>query len=353
MNILIVKPSSLGDILHAFPAVSLLAEHYPGANIDWLVNRQLAPLIEFHPAVSEAIIFPREELGSPIKFPKTFMSLVHRLREKKYDLIVDFQGLMRSAVFAKLAKSSNVVGFAKPRERISAGLYNRRIDIPTDAVHAVERNLHLVCSLLDIGFVGREPGLKTLQKAHDTVVEKLAKEGIAKNDTIVGIAPVARWKSKTWPPEFFADVVSEVHRKITDVRFVVIGSEADSEAAEKIVSAVNTCHVVSMAGETVIPELVEMVKLFSCLLSNDSGPVHVAWAAKVPVFALFGPTSPSKTGPYGKINRVFQDGECSECLQRECPDKSYRCHKSINAKEVAEALATCITKEKESGRGEE
>ncbi len=347
MNILVVKPSSLGDVLHAFPAVSLLAEHYPGVRIDWLVNRQLVPLVEFHPAVSEAIIFPREELGSPIKFPKSFLSLVRKLREKKYDLIVDFQGLMRSAVFAKLAKSSNVVGFAKPRERISAGLYNRRINIPSGAVHAVERNLHLVCSLLNVAYVVPDPELRTVQSARDAVLGKLVNAGIAKDDTIIGIAPVARWRSKTWPPEFFADVVSKVHRKISDVKFVVIGSEADIEAGEKIVSGAMDCNVVSLAGDTAIPELVELVKLFSCLLSNDSGPVHIAWAAKVPVFALFGPTSPSKTGPYGDINRVFRGEGCSECLRRECPDGSYRCHKSIDPEKVAEAMAGCIIKGKE------
>lgn len=338
-NILIIKPSSLGDVLHAFPAVSLVADNYPDANIDWLINKSFAPLIEFHPNVNEAIIFPRKELGNAVKFPKSFYTLVKRLRGKKYDLIIDFQGLMRSAFFAKAAKSSRVVGFANPKEKLSTRFYNEKISIPDKAVHAVEKNLHLVCSMLGINYKQRSPEMKIIEKYRSSVLEKLTSRGIAEDVPCIGVAPVARWISKSWPPVFFAKTINRLHKAHPEVKFVLIGVPEDKPAADEILQQAAESSTVSLVGDTSITELVELLRYFQLLISNDSGPMHIACALQIPVFGLYGPTDPAKTGPFGDIHHVFQgDLECCSCFKKECPSGKYRCHDAINVDTFADAI---------------
>lgn len=338
-NILVIKPSSLGDVLHAFPAVSLVADNYPDAKIDWLINKEFAPLLEFHPNVHDAIIFPRKELGNAVKFPKSFYSLVKRLRSKHYDLIIDFQGLMRSAFFAKAAKSSKIIGFANPREKISAKLYNKKISVPDDAVHAVEKNLHLTCKMLEINYTSRKPEMKIINKYRSSVLQKIKDKGIPEETTCIGVAPVARWVSKSWPPSFFAETINRLHAAHPEIKFVLTGVPEDEPAAEEIIRQVSNGSTISMVGETSITELVELIRHFKLLISNDSGPMHIACALQVPVYGLFGPTDPEKTGPYGKINHVFQaDLDCCRCFKKECPSGKYRCHNAINIETFTNAV---------------
>ena len=338
-HILIIKPSSLGDVLHAFPAVSLIADRYPDASIDWLINKSFAPLLEFHPNVDDVIIFPRKELGNPRHFFKSFFRLVKRLREKKYDLIVDLQGLMRSAVFAKIAKSSRVVGFASPREKISACFYMDKIDIPGEAVHAVERNLYLVTKMLEIDYHERAPEMKILEPHRRSMLEKLQNKGIDENTPCIGISPVARWQSKSWPPSFFAEVINKLHIKFPDCKFILTGVPEDGSAADEILKLVNGNSTISMIGETSVSEFVELLRHCKLLISNDSGPMHIACALQTPVFGVFGPTDPDKTGPFGTIHHIFKaDVDCEKCFKRECPNGTYRCHGAIDVNAFSNAV---------------
>lgn len=338
-NILIIKPSSLGDVLHAFPAVSLVADNHPEACIDWLINKEFAPLVEFHPNVHEAIIFPRKELGNAVKFPKSFYTLVKKLRGKHYDIIIDFQGLMRSAFFAKAAKSSKVIGFANPKEKLSTSFYNEKISIPDQAVHAVEKNLHLVCRTLNIDYRVREPEMKVIDEHRASILEQLKGKGIAEDITCIGVAPVARWVSKSWPPAFFAETINRLHAKHPEIKFILTGVPDDKPVAEEILKLTKEESTVSLVGETSINELVELLRHIKLLISNDSGPMHIACALQTPVFGLYGPTDPAKTGPFGDIHHVFQGGlDCCRCFKRECPSGRYRCHDAINIDEFANAV---------------
>ena len=342
-NILIIKPSSLGDVLHAFPAVSLIADHYPDASIDWLINKTFAPLLEFHPNVDEVIIFPRKELGQPAQFPKSFYNIVKRLREKRYDLIIDLQGLMRSAIFAKIAKSSRVVGYANPREKLSAHFYNDKIEIPDCAVHAIEKNLNLVCQMLEIPYQERAPEMKIIEKYRNSMLSKLKEKGIDENVPCIGIAPVARWISKSWPPSFFADTINRLHNEYPDYKFILIGVPEDKIAADEIMQNVKDNSTISMVGETSISELVELLRHFKILISNDSGPMHIACALQTPVFGLFGATDPEKTGPFGEIHHVFQaEVSCTKCFKRECPSGIYRCHSGIDVNDFVAAIVKTL-----------
>ena len=122
---LIVKPSSLGDVIHAFPAVSLLAKHKPYANIDWVVVPAFADVVRLHPAVDQVIPFPRKELGKLTKFPSAAWNLAKTIRKNHYTAVIDLQGLFRSGLITSLAKADMVIGPMEPKEKISKLFYHR------------------------------------------------------------------------------------------------------------------------------------------------------------------------------------------------------------------------------------
>ena len=342
-KILIIKISSLGDVLHAFPAVSLIAGKYENAQIDWLINPTFAPILEYNKSVRRIIPFPRRALASPFTFPRAFVNLIREIRREKYDLVSDLQGLLRSAFFAKFARAPLVAGFASPKEGAAAFFYNRKISPGAEHVHAVDKNVAFVSKLLGLPFDVPDSALPENSRNMDSLVRILGKKDISRNDLIVGVAPGARWESKQWPPLFFAKVMDSLEGGIPGCRFLLLGSADELETCRKISSACEKARPVIIAGETGIGELVEAIRISKCLLCNDSGPMHIAASLKIPVFAMFGPTDPDKTGPYGKQHSVFQpDLSCIKCLKRYCPGKNYVCQKSVNLDLVADGIVSFL-----------
>jgi heptosyltransferase-1 len=340
-KILIIKISSLGDVLHAFPAVSLIAGKYENAQIDWLINPTFAPILEYNKCVRRIIPFPRRELASPFTFPRAFVNLIREIRMEKYDLVIDLQGLLRSAFFAKFARTHVLAGFDSPKEKAAAFFYKRKISSEAEYVHAVDKNAGFISKLLGLPFNVPDSALPENRRNMDNLLDILAKENLSKTDMIVGVAPGARWESKQWPPQFFSKVMDLLVDRIPGCRFLLLGSADELETCGKISSSCETARPLIIAGETGIGELVEAIRISKCLLCNDSGPMHIAAALKIPVFAMFGPTAPEKTGPYGKMHSVFQpELSCIKCLKRYCPDKNYACHKSVNPDFVAQGIAS-------------
>ena len=143
----------------------------------------------------------------------------------------------------------------------------------------------------------------------------------------MGMIPGARWKSKCWPPEFFAEIATKFLAKNPNYKILIIGSQDDHISAQKIISVTSNQNVISIVGETSIGEMIEAINRCQFIFSNDSGPIHIAAALGKTVFALFGPTDSKKTGPYGNFHHIFQRNiSCVKCLKRTCPDASYQCH---------------------------
>ena len=342
-KILIIKISSLGDVLHAFPAVSLIAGKYKNAQIDWLVNPAFAPILEYNKCVNRIIPFPRRELASPFTFPRAFINLIREIRREKYDLVIDLQGLLRSAFFAKFARTPVIAGFDSPKEKAAAFFYNRRISTGAEYVHAVDKNAGFVSKLLGLPFNVPDSPLPENSRNMENLLGILGKKNVAGNDLIIGIAPGARWESKQWPPLFFAKVMDSLEGRIPGCRFLLLGSSDELETCREISSSCEKASPVIIAGETGIGELVEAIRISKCLLCNDSGPMHIAASLKIPVFAMFGPTDPDKTGPYGKSHSVFQpELSCIKCLKRYCPDRNYACQKSVNPDLVADGIVSLL-----------
>lgn len=348
-DILIVKPSSLGDIFHTFPAVELLHRHYPDAAFDWLVNPDFAEALDFCPVpIRRKIIFPRRELSRFSSFAGSFLRVLKDLRRVRYDLIVDYQGLFRSALFGWLAKGRVQAGFAQPKEPSAVLFYHRRFRPETGTKHAVEKNCSLSRQLTGEGTSEVPPlTLAEVPRFSRSVDARLKGLNMAEDAILVGVTPGARWESKCFPPELFVEVMQQVSEQLPRVHFLVLGSPGDRECAEKLVKALPGVNITSLTGDTSIGELVELLRRCRVVLSNDSGPIHIAAAAGVPVFAFFGSTDPELTGPYGAQHRIFRaDLDCLKCLSRKCPLQSNACHRLDSSAVAGQLVSHLSAKEK-------
>lgn len=327
-KILIIKPSSLGDIFHSFAAIPLLQEAFPNAEFDWFVRPEFKNAIDYCPIkINRIINFPHHRRAKVKGFLPTFIKVINDLRKEKYDLIIDFQGLMRSAIFTSLSRSSETVGFAKPKESLASLAYTHKIVIPKDCVHAVDRYIALSEAVTGLKAPKKMPELAQVDKFKEQIAIILKKHNISHDDKLMGIIPGARWESKCWPPDFFAETAMKFLEKHPDYKVLVIGAPGDCVSAEKIIAKAENKNIISITGDTSVGEMIEAIRRCEFLLSNDSGPIHIAAALQKTVFALFGPTDPDKTGPYGDFHHISQrELECIKCLKRTCPKGSYSCH---------------------------
>lgn len=344
-RILIVKPSSLGDIFHVFPAVARLHELFPGAKFDWLVNPTFAEAVDYSPApIDRKIIFPRRELSRLNTMLPAFLELARQLRQEPYDYVFDFQGLFRSALFARIARG-RVVGFARPREPVARCFYHHTCKVNL-RLHAVRRNQLLIERFFGTGAMRTRFQLPSNPVNARQLDAKLERLGLSADAPIVGVSPGARWTSKMFPADLFADVIRLTAEKHPEMSFVLMGAPADQKLAETIRHLANTPNVYSLAGSTNLGELVELINRCQAMLANDSGPVHIAAAAGVPVVCFYGPTNPNLTGPFGDIHTIFQrnDLACIKCMHRQCSLVTTECH-NIDPAAAAAALCQKINKE--------
>lgn len=334
---LIVKPSSLGDVLHAFPAVSALCRKTKGT-ADWLIHPAFAQLLCYLPCVERSIIFDRKALGSFGSFLPSYLKLRKELRQTKYDAVIDLQGLMRSAYFGSIAKAKIHAGPDDPREKAARFFYSKKI-VRTPGQHAVVRNNEIIAGFLGLDVnkvhfsasLAVDPGF--LLEAEDI----LAQEGIPEGKMFIGVAPGARWQSKCWPPTYFASVVKRLMERFPEAHVLLMGTNDEHPAAAAIRKLLDDpASATDLCGKTRLGPLVELIRKCSIFLCNDSGPMHIAAALNIPVVAPFGPTDPELTGPYSENSITIQpDLDCICCFNRVCPDM--KCHQLLRPDTAANA----------------
>ena len=338
MDFLILKPSSLGDILHAFPAVSALLRAYPGSHADWLVCPAFADILRYLPGLRRTILFERKKLGSAASFLPAFYDLVRGLRGQRYDAVIDLQGLARSAFAGWLASARIHAGPAHPREGIASVCYSRKLQ-EGEKPHAVDRCNSMIADFLgrrDLDFSFRMPVVPQFEQA----ALQLLPEG---GGPFCAVAPGARWDTKQWPASFFADSMHRLAALRPDMRFLILGSPGEKLLADDLRQRTADLSVENLCGRTSVGVLTELIRKASVLLCNDSGPMHIAAALEVPVVAVFGPTDPARTGPYSAKSSVLQASlPCISCFKRYCTEKT--CQTKILPEAVAEQADLLIRK---------
>lgn len=341
-NILIIKMSSLGDILHTLPFAAALRQRYPKAKISWLVHPQFAGFVPDPPVIDEVIYFDKVKfkkmsIGDKLKYFCDMRSLLH---SKHFDLVIDMQGLFKSAVLAAISGCSNRIGYCEMRE--GSGLISKAICGSHSKDHVIERYLDVARYLgADVQEVSYPMPDLTAESA--SVAEKLQQQQVT-GDYVVFV-PGARWQTKEWPVEYYAQLAKMLIDEGMPV--VLAGGPDDCAKGRKIKELCTSPKLVDLTGKTSLRELAALIKGCAVYISADTGPLHFAAALKKPLIAMYGPTKADRTGPYGsdRASVLLSPAECAGCLKKSCND--WHCMYDITPQMVYE-----VYKEKLGGNND-
>jgi lipopolysaccharide heptosyltransferase I len=323
MNFLIVRLGALGDIVHTVPAVAALRKAHPNARIDWVVDARHAPFAELVLPVDRIIRLEKATVNA-------WVDLVRRLRPYRYDVALDFQGLMKSAVLARASGAARVVGFSiwHLREKGARPFYSE-VDGGESLPHVIGKNLSLLST---VGVSSAEiefPLAETPSPALDAVRRDIGGTPFAL------INPGAAWPNKRWPAARFGEVASFV-RDVRGLQPFVLWGPAEETLARDVVAT--SGNVARMAPATTMADLVELSRHASLMVSGDTGPLHIAGAAGTPLVAIFGPTDPARNGPWSKDDIVVSRyGSCRCHYQRQCRQSAW-CLDDVTVAEVTAAI---------------
>ncbi len=370
-RILLIKLSAVGDVIHTIPLLNALRRHYPAARIDWLSKPTPAEFIRDLPAVNEVIIYGENHTEAPLyrwegikHFGRLirdhrFLAMLSRLRAARYDLVIDVQGQSRSGFVSLVTGAPVRIGFDRPRKSLWQAAartlppgamkrswkgaregawiaYTHRIQLPTLAIHAIDRYL-LVGELL--GFERQAPDFSIPIRAEaEQRVDALLREHVGETTKPpIVLAPGSLWETKRWLPEGFAAVAR--HFLSQSYPVLIDGAPNQAEECRRIAALAPGAAV--LAGQTFLPELTALIRRSAIAVTNDSGPLHLATALGRPVVAIFGPTNPVWFGPYKRPDAVVRAGvACSPCNLRDlalCPH-DHACMRGITPERVIAAI---------------
>lgn len=339
MKILIIKLSSIGDVIHTLPSLYAIRRAHPDAVVDWLVEEDASPIIKGHNLLNDCIVVRRKRwLKKPFSLDtwKDVSALIKTLRDKEYDIVIDFQGLIKSSVWAFLSRGKRRIGFRNKKE-LSGIFLNDVLPPYNPDIHAVDRYISLACYAgADADKIEFPICLSEDEKQRAYTI--LKENGVDAGEPFIVINPMARWRTKLWDKERFARLGSMIVERLGS-KVVFTGSHSDLSEIEKICNLTNR-KVINLAGATGIKELISVINLSKLLITVDSGPMHIAAAVGTSVVALFGPTAPWRTGPYGRGHIVIRkELLCSPCFSRRCKETTeFLCMKEIKAEDVMTAV---------------
>lgn len=328
-EILIIKPSSLGDIIDALPFLHALRRRFSKARLSWLIKAEWAPLLEGHPEL-DAVLAVRFRFGE-------IGALLGAVRQN-FDAVIDLQGLLRTGVLSGFSGSPVRIGLSDAREG-SRLFYTDLVPIPNEPLHAVERYL-LAGRLFDFEALPPTFVLPDLSKAALSVERIVQARKIPHDRPWVAFHVTAREFPKRWPAERFASAADLLVRE-RGATPLFIGSKGEREEVGRVIARMRTAAH-NLAGETDLLDLAALLSRVDLLICNDSGPMHLSAAVGTPVVAIFGPTDPRKVGPYGKGHQVFKSGvNCSPCSRSRCVQQG-ACLAAISSQEIADAALSML-----------
>ncbi len=301
-NILILKPSALGDIVLALPALASLRLSFPEAKITWFVRPEFAPLLKNVPNLDDIIIFDRKLLGKWWCCPKAFAALVKlitELRKRDFDLVIDLQGLVRTAIFSWFTGCKKRFGMKKARELASV-FYTHKVSLGGNTTHVIDCYEKIITTT-GASKITHNYDLFPTPEAEKNIVEMLAKYELSYGNYAVFVTGAAR-QHKCWPPEYFAALAERVNAEFS-LPIIAIGTETEKHIIEDIKANTNV-QIVNLAGLTDILQLIAILNGACLTVTNDTGPGHIAVGLGKPVVMIFGPTNPARINPYGCENAV-------------------------------------------------
>ncbi len=304
-RVLIIKPSALGDVATTLPLLCDLKEMFPKSRIDWLIDPALADLVRGHDAVNELIYFDRRKIAGWFTHGtarSNLRALMRTLNDNRYDMVLDAQGLLRSAFLARASRAPVRIGFADAREG-ARFLYTHHSRVSRPSALAVVRMRSLAAVIGSPS--GRAEFRMPIQSA---ALEKVA--GLLPgSQSAAAVIPGARWDAKRWSEHGYSQIVR--HLADSGMKVVVLGAPGEQALCQQVVDQAGVAAV-NLAGRTTLAELIAAISLCRIVIGNDSGPLHVAAALGRPLVGLYGPTNPESVGPYGQMDHVLRFEQAGE-----------------------------------------
>jgi heptosyltransferase I len=340
IRILIVRTGSLGDIVHTIPAQQQIISRLPQAEIHWLAEPAYIPLLENLPGVHA--VWPADTRSWRRRAWGWWhaVSVLRQTRKLRFDLAIDFQGLLKSALLARLSGASEIIGFSREnlREPAAEWFYSRTIQVPNgQGKHVIELNLELARFLGCNGESGPVIPLRIPTEAAARVAERLKHLGLREKPVLIN--PGAGWATKLWPPDRYAELTSRIEKELG---LPVVFTYGPEEAA--LLDDIERCldNRPLRSFPTSILELAALCRQSALMIAGDTGPLHLAVALGTPTVAILGPTSPWRNGPFNRDDPVIKRYlPCSDCYKRRCDQ--FICME-IPVQEVFEAVAHRLQK---------
>lgn len=325
-NFFIIRLSSLGDIIHTLPAFSSLRRNFPDAHISWIVEKQGKEILDLVPGLDEVIVFRQKGWLKSIK--------------KRNQIVLDFQGLIKSGLIAFLSRSQKRIGF-DPRnlkEPSASPFYTDSLEKVSEEIHVIIKNLRLL-SKLGIKEEKYEFPLTIPNETSKAVKEKLKKIGFPSQKKLIICNIGAAWETKRWSALRWVRLL-KLMKKEDLFPLLLWGNEREGELAR----AVSEQSRVTISPFFSIKEVLALIKEASLVISGDTFALQVACAFSVPVIGLFGPTNPERNGPFNPRDKVaFAALNCAPCYKRTCP-AHLNCMDAISSEKVAKMAHELLEK---------
>jgi lipopolysaccharide heptosyltransferase I len=334
-NYLIIRLSSLGDIIHTLPAFSALRKKFPRARISWVVERKGKEILDFVPGIDEVIVVNTENWRV-----KNIWKEISRLKskiKKRDQTALDFQGLIKSGLISYLSRSRRRIGFRRKnlKEPLASVFYNERLEEMTEDIHVIRKNLKLL-EKLGIQEEHYEFPIQLPPELPEMVKARIKEIGYEEEKRLILFNVGAGWETKRWPPEKWIELGYRI--KKADLFPLLLWGNEEERALAMIV---NQQTSIPIAPHLSIKEVMALMKLSSLVVSGDTFALQVACAFSVPVVGIFGPTNPRRNGPFSPKDKVaVQQMNCSFCFKRTCP--TLECLKKITVDEVDELCSLVL-----------
>ena len=334
-KICVIKPSALGDVVQSLPILPILKHLFPQSHVSWVINRELSELLTGNSCLDELIPFDRRGGIS------AWWKLLKRLRRAQFDLVFDLQGLMRTGIMTLATQAPIRIGLQTAREGSHLACHQLLPD-SGNQVPAYRRTWR----------IAEELGLGELRSQTEIVIPDYDRQWAEQlraglHGPLLVIQPGTRWQTKQWPIRQYAEVIRRAIKEL-GMSAIIIGSPNESATAQELVELVNhavpRCEILSLAGQTTIKQLAALLQQADLVLSNDSGPLHLAASLETPVVGVFTCTSPIRSGPAPAPLRrmVATQVPCAASYCKTCPNHGtahLACFQELTADRVWEAVA--------------
>jgi lipopolysaccharide heptosyltransferase II len=328
-RILIVNQNWMGDVLFSTPALRAIRKNFPQSFISCLVPDRAAEVLRHNPHLNEVLIY--DERASPTSFYKS-ARLWLRIRRRNFDSVFFFHRSRSKTFLAMLAGIPERIGFALPGRR---RFLTMRVPYPSGETHKTDVLLHLV-QFAGIRADGRELDFQVTSEEKRSLQKKLMDEGLGPNDLYAVLHAGGNWSLKRWPIEYFIRWTG-LFLKETGWKVVICGTASEEELARQITARYPGGNVISLCGKTTLGELAALMDRAKFLISNDSGPIHLAASQRVRLLGLYGPTTETLTGPISaaQVRVLRKDVGCEvPCYFRDCDHRV--CMELLSPEEVFE-----------------